>query len=133
MKVAISRGLLDQITAHAAQLPDEEVCGLLLGNGERIEAVRRAANVAADRRRLFELDPAVLLAAYRSARAGGPRVLGHYHSHPHGDPSPSPCDADNAVPGTLWLLIAGQRVALFEARQSGPIQGCFHALQLVCE
>jgi len=128
--VEISRSLLGRIIAHARAEPTEEICGLLLGRPGRIEAVVAAANVAADRRDSFELDPGVLLGAYRQARAGGPAVLGHYHSHPGGQAAPSRRDAEHAVAGGLWLIVAGEHAALFEARQDGPIQDRFHALVL---
>lgn len=110
MQVGISRSLLEQIMSEAAADPNE-VCGLLLGDEKRIEAIRPAVNVAPDPARHFELDPAVLIAAHRAARAGGKRITGHYHSHPSGVPVPSAADAASAVAdGSLWL-IAGDGVA----------------------
>ncbi|WP_242122717.1 M67 family metallopeptidase [Sphingobium sp. Sx8-8] len=110
MKVGISRGILEQIMSEAAADPNE-VCGLLLGDAGRIGNVRPAANVAPDPARHFELDPAVLIAAHRSARAGGERIVGHYHSHPGGTPVPSATDAANAVAdGSFWLIV-GEGVA----------------------
>ena len=97
MRVNISRGVLEQIMSEAAAAPNE-VCGLLLGEAGRIEAIRPAANVASDPARRFELDPVVLIAAHRAARAGGARIVGHYHSHPGGLPVPSAMDATSAAP-----------------------------------
>lgn len=133
MNVAISRALLDQIFARAAMSPDKEICGLLLGGEGRIMQAMQAANIAASPECMFELDPAVLLSAHRAARTGGPRILGHYHSHPTGDSSPSAHDAANAVPGQLWLIIAGDGAALFEAREEGPVHGRFHPVDLTIE
>jgi proteasome lid subunit RPN8/RPN11 len=128
MKIGISRAAFDQIVAHAADNPAEEVCGLLLGRPGMIETARPAANVAPDRARTFELDPAVLLQAHRSARVGGPVVLGHYHSHPTGRAEPSAADAAAAEPGLLWLILGSGETGLFEARQNGPIHGRFAAI-----
>ncbi|MEE2740146.1 MAG: M67 family metallopeptidase [Pseudomonadota bacterium] len=106
MKVEIARGVLAQIRALCAA-DRHEVCGLLLGSAERIDAICPAANVAPDPSRHFELDPAVLIAAHRAARDGGPAVIGHYHSHPSGVAVPSATDAACAAPdGTLWLIVA---------------------------
>ena len=105
MKVKVSRSLLEQIMSFAAA-DHREVCGLLLGEPGRIREIRPAPNVAADPARHFELAPAILLAAHKTARAGGPAVLGHYHSHPSGPPAPSAIDAASAAPdGSLWLII----------------------------
>ena len=120
MSVTISSLLRDRIVALAAA-DDREICGLLLGQAGRIEAIAPAANVAADPARHFELDPAVLIAAHRAARSGGPSVIGHYHSHPSGVAIPSATDAACAMPdGTLWLIVAGEAVRLWRAQ---PGQG----------
>lgn len=113
--------MLEQILAQAAAAPEMEVCGLLLGREGRIAEARPAANVADDPARRFELDPAALIAAHRSARAGGAQILGHYHSHPGGNTEPSDCDAAMAdVDGALWLICApGGDYALWRAGTGG--------------
>ena len=116
MSVIISRILLDQIQAIAAA-DRAEVCGLLLGATGRIEAIAPAANVAPDPARHFELDPVALIAAHRAARAGGPQVIGHYHSHPSGVARPSVTDAAFASPdGSLWLIVGGGEARLWIAQ-----------------
>lgn len=95
---------------------DDEVCGLLLGQPGCITEIRPAANVAPDPERHFELDPATLLAAHKAARAGGPPILGHYHSHPSGYPEPSAVDAASAAAdGSLWLIIGRGEARLWIA------------------
>ena len=107
MKVEITSAVLEHIRALCVA-DGNEVCGLLLGRGRRIDAILPTANVASDPTRHFELDPVTLIAAHRAARAGGPAVIGHYHSHPSGVAAPSPTDAACAAPdGTLWLIVAG--------------------------
>jgi proteasome lid subunit RPN8/RPN11 len=107
MPVTIPAALLDRVLAEAAASPAQEICGLLLGDAHRIDAIVPAANVAADPACWFEIDPAILFAALRAERAGGPRVIGHYHSHPNGSAVPSPRDAAAAEPGKLWLIVGG--------------------------
>lgn len=115
MDVRISRTLLEEILGAAAG-QGLEICGLLLGRAGRIDAILPAANVAAEPARHFELDPAVLLRAHRAARAGGPRVVGHYHSHPSGQPVPSATDAACAAPdGSLWLIVGAGAARLWRA------------------
>lgn len=124
MAIRIARWLLEQVQALAGA-EATEICGLLLGEAGRIGAILPAANVAADPVRHFELDPAVLLAAHRAARAGGAKVVGHYHSHPSGVAVPSATDAACAAPdGSLWLIVAGGAARLWVA---GPGEGgtCF--------
>jgi len=131
MTIRISRVLLAHMLEQAAASPDREICGLLLGEGDRVSAVLPAANVADDPARRFEIDPAVLLRAHREARRGGEQVLGHYHSHPSGAARPSRCDADLAHgDGTLWLLCTpGGDYALWRAEGRG-LHGQFVELAL---
>ena len=125
MKVRISRLLLEQIKALAAA-DAREVCGLLLGETGCIGDIRPAANIAADPARYFELDPAVLLAAHKAARLGGPAIMGHYHSHPSGRSEPSAVDAQNATPdGSLWMILAGEEIGLWIAGPGKGAETCF--------
>lgn len=111
MSVTISSELLRRMLAQAVQSPEAEVCGLLLGAGDRIEAAEACANVATDPARAFEIDPMALFAAHRRARAGGAAVIGHYHSHPSGLPMPSPRDAAQAMgDGAVWVIL-GENIA----------------------
>lgn len=107
MRIAIAAALLERLRAEAAAAPEREICGLLFGSLDRIEAVQPAANIAADPSAWFEVDPAALFAAHRAERAGGPVLIGHYHSHPNGRADPSPRDLAAAEPGRLWLIIGG--------------------------
>jgi hypothetical protein len=75
MVVRISRSALAQMMERAVLSPAEEVCGVLLGSPDRISDMLPAPNVADDRTRRFEIDPAVLISAHRNARGGGPAVL----------------------------------------------------------
>ena len=119
MRAAIARDMLETILAAAAADPGREICGLLFGTPDRIVAVQPATNVAADPADSFEIDPAALFAALRAERAGGPAVIGHYHSHPNGRPDPSPRDAAAAQAGRLWLIVAGGAARLWWAQPGG--------------
>jgi proteasome lid subunit RPN8/RPN11 len=116
MQVGISSGLIETIIGLAAADPTREVCGLLLGSGDRIEEIVPATNVAADPSCRFEVDPAVQFATLRGTRAGGGAVVGCYHSHPSGRAEPSPTDkAMIGRVGELWLICAGGRVRCWVA------------------
>ncbi|MBB6122322.1 Mov34/MPN/PAD-1 family protein [Sphingobium subterraneum] len=120
MVTRISRVVLDDILGRARDNPNVEVCGLLLGQDGRITHAVAAANVAEDPTCRFEIEPATLLAAHRAARAGGPTIVGHYHSHPSGDLVPSSCDADAAhADGSLWLIVSGRDCALWCTGETG--------------
>lgn len=130
MKVRISSSLLEQIKAFA-EADSREICGLLLGETGCITEILPAANVATDPARYFELDPAVLLAAHKAARVGGPAIMGHYHSHPSGRAEPSATDLQNAVPdGSIWMILGGSEVALWIAGPGNGAGTCFTAAML---
>lgn len=113
MRLEISRSLHDRLLAEAAASPAQEVCGLLFGNGGRIDAAQACRNVAGDPARAFEIDPQALIAAHRAAREGGPAIIGCYHSHPGGPATPSLRDVEAAAgDGAVWLIFGqGQMTA----------------------
>lgn len=132
MKLKIASIVADAILAHAAMSPAEEVCGLLLGADASIDEALPAPNVAADRTRRFDVDPATLIAAHRQARQQGRRVIGHYHSHPSGRATPSLRDAAEAVEeGLYWLVVGGSALNAFVARRDGMIAGRFDPVEMV--
>ena len=128
--VEISTALHDRLIAEAAASPCHEVCGLLFGDGAAIVDARACANVARSPTDSFEIDPAALIAAHRAMRAGGPRLIGHYHSHPGGPPDPSPRDADAAMPGDLWLILGQGTARLWRAVPGGGWRDCFERVPL---
>lgn len=146
MEMHISRGLLAAIRADAMADPAHERCGLLLGGphlggqrmeGQLMEATRRitaftpAANVHPYPARHFELDPAVLIAAERAGRAGGPALLGHYHTHPSGPAIPSVADAAAALPdGRCWMIINALEATLWQSVVDGALHGRFARVAL---
>ena len=120
MSVTISSEMLRRMLAQAAQSPEAEICGLLLGAEDRIEAAEACANVAPDPARAFEIDPTALFAAHRRARAGGAAVIGHYHSHPSGLPLPSPRDAAQAMGDrAVWLILGGNIARAWRSVEAG--------------
>jgi proteasome lid subunit RPN8/RPN11 len=106
MKFTMTRGIPRDLLAQAGKAVDEEVCGLLLGDGRHIDTILPAANVHPDPTRFFEIDPAALIAA-TARRAGGMQIIGCYHSHPSGVAAPSATDAAMAArDGKLWAIVA---------------------------
>jgi proteasome lid subunit RPN8/RPN11 len=124
MRVEIATGLIAELVALAAADPACEVCGILYGTARRITGYGVAANVAAVPEATFEIDPAALFAAYRTARAGGPAVVGCYHSHPRGNATPSVRDRAGAEPGQFWLILAGTDARLYLSGPDGDFSEC---------
>jgi proteasome lid subunit RPN8/RPN11 len=131
MGVRIATDLLAHILTEAAASPDE-ICGLLFGTPDVIAAAQPCRNVATDPRARFEIDPAALIAAHRAARAGGPALVGCYHSHPRGNAMPSPRDAADAqANGWLWLIVGDGEVRAFRAVKVGSVDERFEPIRIV--
>ena len=111
---------MDRMRREADRAAPEECCGLLLGRGPLVDEAHPAANVAGERRRRFEIDPQALVDAHRAARAGGPGVVGYYHSHPSGRAEPSATDrAMAAGDGRVWAIIGETGVAFWRDGEAG--------------
>lgn len=120
MGVTISRSILAGMKKAAGAAAPREACGLLFGEAGRISGFVETANVADMPEMRFEIDPAALFAALRAERAGGPPLLGYWHSHPSGDPMPSATDAAMAAPdGKLWIILGAEDVTCWRAGAAG--------------
>ncbi|WP_164156349.1 Mov34/MPN/PAD-1 family protein [Sandarakinorhabdus rubra] len=131
MSVRISSAQRQFLLDSAAANAGEEVCGLLVGTDGAVTELVPARNVARNRARSFEIDPATLLATHRTARGAGARVIGHWHSHPNGRPEPSARDAARATEnGAIWLIIAGGDISAWAARAGAPGPARFEPVAL---
>ncbi|MCY1669972.1 Mov34/MPN/PAD-1 family protein [Novosphingobium sp. SL115] len=112
MALTISHSAHASMLAISRDTAPNEACGLLFGNSSHIETCVPTANVAPDRTRHFEIDPAALVAAHRAARDGsGPDVIGYFHSHPNGLARPSAIDAASAASdGRIWAIVASEAI-----------------------
>ena len=122
--IGVTSGALATVLEFAAREHPREACGLLLGRAGVIERAVLCANVAADPLRHFEIDPAALIAAHRTERAGGEALIGYWHSHPEGHPLPSATDCAHASGDfRVWAIACGGEVTFW---RDGP--GGFEAL-----
>lgn len=118
MKVRAS--VLAAIVDGARLTHPHEACGLLLGTADVIDRVQTANNVATDPARHFEIDPASLIAAHKTARAGGAQIVGYWHSHPSGPAEPSATDrAQAAGDGKVWAIVAGETIGWWRDTAEG--------------
>ncbi len=131
MTLCLSRDHQRQLLEWAEKASPSECCGFLLGAENQVQAVTLARNVAIDHTVRFEIDPAQLIAAERSARGGGSEILGYFHSHPNGHLTPSKSDAVAASPdGRLWIVIAGGYITCWQSSSSGAVHGRFNPVHL---
>lgn len=120
MQVEVSSQVIEAMLAAAEQAYPHECCGLIFGDGWRIEAIEQARNMHPDPASHFEIDPQALVDAHRDARSGGPQVMGYYHSHPNCRAEPSETDlAQSAGDGSVWAIIAAGKVSFWRDREDG--------------
>ncbi len=120
------------LVAEARKAASHECCGLLLGSiAHRIGEIVPSPNIAQDPARHFEIDPVILIAAEKEARAGGRRLIGYYHSHPVGEAVPSATDARlSAADGRIWAIIADRDVRLWQNVSGGAVHDMFDEIKL---
>ena len=131
--VEIRSTVIDAILDHAREAHPIECCGLLVGSSGRIERAVRAHNTRASRTR-YQIDSVDHIAAIRSARTAGLRVVGTYHSHPTGPPVPSPTDLAEATYADYAYLIVSPDAGAHQADRFGIYRleaGRFEHLRLV--
>ena len=110
---------LKAIVAAAEAGYPEEICGLLVGRWTTddrcsVREVVPSDNVASEKAKSFEIDPALRFNLQRSLRGGDENIVGLYHSHPDHSAQPSARDLELAwEPDLVWLVtsvLAGEAV-----------------------
>lgn len=105
MSIEVTRDTLEAMKVEARRTFPCEACGILLGEGRRITCFVATDNVHPEPQTRFEIDPQMLLDAYRAARAGASQVIGFFHSHPSGRAAPSTTDIELAAKdGMIWAI-----------------------------
>lgn len=134
MGLSISRLHYDQLLEWARSAAQQECCGLILGNGGRVEKLLLAQNVAPQPKTHFEIDPATLIAAEKAARRGELPILGYFHSHPNGRAEPSATDAVMAAADNrIWLVATAQTITAWRASAEGVLHGRFNPVTLAVD
>lgn len=106
-RITLPRTLVIHLLHQAQAQPEFEVCGLIGARGQVPTSLYPIANVAADRRRHFHLDPKGQIEAMRTMRQRGETLFAIYHSHPSAPPFPSAEDVEAiAYPEALSLIIS---------------------------
>jgi proteasome lid subunit RPN8/RPN11 len=105
--LTLSEAQLAQILRHIRLEAPNEACGLLAGAAGRVAQVLPAANIAANPRVEYLMDPHDQLRHFQAIEAQGLELLGIYHSHPSSPAYPSPKDLDMALyPEAVYGIIS---------------------------
>jgi proteasome lid subunit RPN8/RPN11 len=89
---------------HVRASPDQEVCGLLGGEGDLVRLVFPVENQLHSAVR-FRMRPEAQWQAMRRIETAGLQLIGIYHSHPAGPAEPSATDiSESAYPGVVHVI-----------------------------
>lgn len=108
-RLVVPERLMERIEERAERAYPGEGCGVLLGGRDGSDRVVRelaeAPNAWSGRDDRYAVDPDLLRELQEREDAGGPVVLGFYHSHPEAEPVPSSTDREHAWPWYLYLIV----------------------------
>ena len=102
MNFVIPQDIVDQMISEARQSNPSECCGVLLGNDNKVSALRPIANIHSDTHDRYQMDPVQLTRVLKSADRNKLTPIAFYHSHTYTVSYPSQTDIRNAV-DSGWL------------------------------
>ena len=110
----MTKAVYDAIRAHGEETYPHECCGALLGSdGEDSREVVDLLPLANRRddspRNRFELTPADVRLAEKTASNKHLDLVGWYHSHPDAPARPSEFDRDHAWPWYSYIIVSVQQ------------------------
>ncbi len=104
------------LVAQAEAERPNEACGLLAGQGGRIERIYPVENICHSPT-TFEMDPARQVAVFVKMEAAGWELSAIYHSHPAGPAEPSPTDIAQAFyPESVYLIVSPSAAGEWQVR-----------------
>jgi proteasome lid subunit RPN8/RPN11 len=102
----IPQQIHDDIIVHAREGLPLEVCGILGGRGDAVEAMYRVTNSDASNEH-FSMEPKEQFAVVKDMRIKGMKMLAIYHSHPETPARPSEEDIRLALtPGISYVIVS---------------------------
>lgn len=105
--VTISKAVYEGIIKHSEGGFPHEVCGVLIGNGTKVETFKQCRNLNTKRAHdRYELDPLSFQEADTWARENNKEIIGIYHSHPDHPSRPSETDRVAAWPDWIYLIVS---------------------------
>lgn len=119
-RLVVNGPVMAEIRRELREAHPREGCGVLLGEvagAQRVvRSVRPVANRWSGREDRYLVDPGTLRRLMDEEAAGGPAILGFYHSHPGAPPRPSSTDREMAWPWYLYLIVRTDQDGTGEAR-----------------
>jgi proteasome lid subunit RPN8/RPN11 len=109
-KMILTHAQWQAMRRHVSRCFPLEACGLLVGNGERVEQTIGIPNAEHSPVR-FRMEPGAQWRAFQRMEAAGLELVGIYHSHPNGPDRPSETDIAEwlySVVQVIWYRAGGR-------------------------
>jgi proteasome lid subunit RPN8/RPN11 len=104
--ITLQPNLIDEIVGHARRVYPQEACGLLAGHSGQATRFLPTPNALASET-AYEIDPSLLISAFRSLRESGEELIAIVHSHPRGPAEPSKRDLERVYyPQAAHLIVS---------------------------
>ncbi len=108
LKLEIPAYVFEQMLEQAKAQAPIEVCGILAGNGSKVEKLYKMTNADNSSNR-FMMEPKEQFAVVKDIRSAGLEMLAIYHSHPETPARPSAEDIRLALtPDVIYLIVSLQ-------------------------
>ena len=105
--IRLPRTIVRQLFTEAQRNIKIEACGLISKKDDGTFRIYPVENIAPEKDRLFEMEPAQQIAAMKSMRDSQEELFAIYHTHPHGPAEPSVTDIKQAsYPDAVNLIIS---------------------------
>jgi len=127
-RLSLSRSLRDALVDQATEGYPQEICGFVLGKGQKAVAILPLPNQSPQAQHAFTVPPQALLSAFKQAEAQELDLLAVYHSHPHSPPLPSAHDTAHThqhyphLPQLIIGLRPSLRLSAWLVSGSQPVQ-----------
>lgn len=109
MYLWLSREHALAIQQQALAESPNEICGIIVGRGQRATKVIPLPNIAENPSQHYRLDDLAFTNTFFQIQREGLSLLAFYHSHPKGDSIPSPTDIKHAAYPDIPYIIIGLR------------------------
>lgn len=106
-RLNLTRSQWELLRTEAERHAPEEACGLLAGQGERVQAVIPVTNALHSQFR-YRMEPGEQLRAFLEIERQKWELIGIYHTHPLGPKGPSQTDiAEAFYPESVYVILSG--------------------------
>jgi len=130
--INLPRNIVNRLLTLSQQDSEIESCGLIGAIDTTPAHVYPVENIATDKQRLFEMQPAEQIAAMKLMRERKESLFAIYHSHPHAPAEPSLLDIQQAnYSDIIYLIISLNIKGVLEMKGFYLCDGKFEDVGLV--